>query len=149
MTPREEKIRKRVVAILLAAGKSSRLRRPKQLVPFRGMSLLRHAAMSALYSQCYKVVVVIGAFHMRVRKEVKHLDVACVRNSLWHRGIGASIKTGIEYFLKKEPKLDAFLFLLCDQPFVSEDHLSSCINCKKICRRTVRNRRQPRREIIS
>ena len=46
---------------ILAAGASTRLGQPKQLLPFRGRSLLRHAAETALASVFRPVVVVLGA----------------------------------------------------------------------------------------
>ena len=50
-----------IAAILLAAGESARLGRPKQLLRFRGRTLLRHAAETALASGCDGVYVVLGS----------------------------------------------------------------------------------------
>lgn len=119
--------RMKVAAIILAAGQSSRLRRPKQLVPFRGFTLIKNAVYAALFSQCEWVMVIIGAFHLRVRRELRYLDVDVVRSSLWHRGMGATLKSGVEFAMSSQPELDGFLFLLCDQPFLSEDHIDDMV----------------------
>ena len=50
-----------VPLILLAAGESSRMGTPKQLLTYNGLSLIRHAAIEAVKSDCEPVVVVLGA----------------------------------------------------------------------------------------
>lgn len=103
--------------VILAAGGSSRLGAPKQLLNFGGRSLLRRAADSALASVCRPVVVVLGAEADRLAGEVGGLSVQTVVNPRWESGIGSSIRAGIETL--ESDGVDAAVIVLCDQPLVT------------------------------
>ena len=77
-------------AVILAAGGSSRLARPKQLVQFRGKSLLRRIVDAAVEAKCSPVVVVIGSETEKTREELAGTGAIAVENKDWQRGIGAS-----------------------------------------------------------
>lgn len=109
----------RTWAVLLAAGRSSRLGSPKQLLAFEGRSLVRRAALAALGSGCDGVVVVLGAGAQAVSRELSGLDLIQVENPEWEEGIGASIRRGVEAALERDPECEAVLLLLADQPAVS------------------------------
>jgi len=112
--------------ILLAAGGSTRLGRPKQLVQIGTRSLIRRAADTALGSRAKEVIVVIGASAERIRAELKDLPLSVIENSKWQEGISSSIKAGLEVL---SPQSEGALFLLCDQPYVSSDLLNQLIDC--------------------
>jgi molybdenum cofactor cytidylyltransferase len=59
-----------VGAVVLAAGSSSRMGRPKQTLQFRGESLLRRAVLAALGAGCSPVIVVTGAYGELSRREL-------------------------------------------------------------------------------
>ena len=115
--------RRRVAAVLLAAGGSVRLGRPKQLLPFRHHTLLRHATETALASTCETVYVVLGALSERMVPELEDLPVHVVRNADWQEGMGASIRCGVSAALRGTDRLDGVLLLLADQPLVTPAHL--------------------------
>ena len=69
-----------VALLLLAAGASTRMGRPKQLLPYHGRSLLRHAAETAAASGCAPIVLVTGALHEELAAEVAGLSVQVVHN---------------------------------------------------------------------
>lgn len=108
---------RKVAIIILAAGGSRRLGRPKQLVEFGGKTLIRHAAEIALGTKCRPVVVVIGADSERVRSELKGLDVRAVENLEWETGMDSSIRAG----LKEVADVEGVVMMLCDQPLVTSD----------------------------
>ncbi|WP_303311064.1 nucleotidyltransferase family protein [Hymenobacter sp. BT730] len=108
--------------ILLAAGASSRLGQPKQLLPFEGKSLLRRAAETAIHADLGPVVVVTGALHEELLPELAGLQVAITRNESWERGMGASIKAGLRAAEALAP-LTGVLIMLCDQPLITSDLL--------------------------
>src|SRR6185503_13282856 len=83
-------------AIVLAAGGSSRLGVPKQLLEFHGESLVRRAAKAALESVCDRVVIVIGNHAQLMRQEIGDLPVSVVENKIWQIGISSSIRAGLE-----------------------------------------------------
>jgi molybdenum cofactor cytidylyltransferase len=117
--------------ILLAAGESSRLGQPKQLLPFQGRSLILRAATTALASMCRPVVVVLGANSDRIRSELNHLPVTLVHNPNWQLGLGSSIKAGLEAMSKigasNATKTDGVLLMVSDQPFITSDFLNKLV----------------------
>lgn len=115
----------KVGAIVLAAGGSSRMGSPKQLLPYRGKSLIRRAAETATESDCDRVVVVIGNQAPLMRRELEDLTVSIVENRDWLSGISSSIRVGLDELLKDE--LDGVVMMLCDQPFVTADVLNKLI----------------------
>ena len=103
-------------AVLLAAGESARFGRPKQLLPYRGRSLLRHAIECALGGGCEPVLVVLGARAAEVRSEVEATTARVVLNERWSDGIGGSIAAGVEALRTGWPDARGALLLACDQP---------------------------------
>ena len=118
---------KRIAAILLAAGGSSRMGRSKQLITFNGVSLVRRAAQTALSSQCDRLYVVTGAEGSAICSELEGIDVRIVPNPDWRKGIGSSIHAGIRAIRAEVDDFDAVLILLADQPVVNVDLLNDII----------------------
>ena len=115
-----------ISAIVLAAGGSSRLGKPKQLLTYRGETLIRQAAKTALDSVCDQVVVVVGSYAQQVRRELDDLPVSVVQNENWQSGISSSIRAGVEEVLLGDP--DGGVIMLCDQPFVTADVLNALVS---------------------
>lgn len=105
--------------VILAAGASTRLGTPKQLLQHRGRSLLRHTAEVAIASGCRPIVVVLGAQVEQLEAEVQQLPVYVVENNHWAKGMSSSIQTGMMVLQSIHPPVKAVVILLCDQPFVS------------------------------
>lgn len=117
-------------AVVLAAGGSSRMGRPKQLLVYQGRTLLRRAAETALASACRPVFVVLGKDFERMKEEVADLPVRVLHNSQWQSGIGVSIRIGVEA-AASEGKADDVLLLLCDQPHVTPGLLDELVKAKR------------------
>jgi len=113
--------------ILLAAGGSSRLGHPKQLLPFQGRTLLRHAAQTALASRCRPIVVVLGAQPDRLRPELAGLEVLVAENPGWESGMGSSIRAGLAALEMYAPNLTGIVLMLCDQPLISSASLNTLV----------------------
>ena len=106
--------------ILLAAGSSSRLGRPKQLLPYQGQTLLRRAAETAVAAAAAApVVVVTGAEHERLLPELQGLPVAPWRCPDWAVGMGASIRCGLTMLDSLCATWTEVVIMLCDQPHVT------------------------------
>jgi molybdenum cofactor cytidylyltransferase len=105
--------------VLLAAGNSSRMGKPKQLLAYRGTTLLRHAALTAIATGFAPVVVVLGAEGERCRAEIADLPVHPVVNTDWEKGMGTSIRAGIAELVRVAPETGAALIMLHDQPLIS------------------------------
>ncbi len=113
--------------ILLAAGSSSRMGQPKQLLKINRETLLHHAATVAMESAIGPVVVVLGANEAPHRKVLEGLDVEVVPNPGWETGMGSSLKAGLRHSLKHRPDTGAVLVMVCDQPLVTAIHLKQLV----------------------
>ncbi len=110
----------KIGTIILAAGDSSRMGgEPKQLLTYKGQSLIRRIAESALALQKGPVVIVLGASRERIVPELAGLPVTLVDNSSWPTGQASSLKTGLAALYLTRKDIDAVLVLHTDQPLVS------------------------------
>jgi len=106
----------RVGGVILAAGKSSRLGRPKQLLNLGGEPLLRHTVRNAANSNLDHVVLVLGARAAEIDAEIGYLGQRIVVNPLYDTGQSTSLRLGLESI---DHDAEAVLFLLGDQPTVT------------------------------
>jgi CTP:molybdopterin cytidylyltransferase MocA len=109
----------RVGIVLLAAGGSTRMGRPKQLLPFGRTTLLRHAVETALATGFSPLVVVLGAEPDACRIELEGLPVNVTQNDGWAGGMGGSLRAGVAELERVAPDIRAVLVMLHDQPHVS------------------------------
>lgn len=116
-----------VGAVILAAGPSRRLGRPKQLLELGGQSLLRRAACSALESGCTPIVVVTGANALACRESLRGLDLQEAENQQWESGLGSSVRVGIEAVVTLNPQIAAVVLMVCDQPFVTREIIAGLV----------------------
>ena len=106
--------------ILLAAGASARLGRPKQLLTYQGQTLLRRAAETAVaVAAGAPVVVVTGAEHERLLPELAGLPVVPRRCPDWQQGMGASLACGLTMLESLCAVWGRVIIMLCDQPLVT------------------------------
>ena len=113
--------------VILAGGGSRKLGTPKQLVEFRGKSLLRHAAQTALSCECEHTIVVLGSRADEIGEEIRDLAVETVVNDEWEGGISTSLRMGLAKLMLLDPELRAVVIMLSDQPFVNEKTVRSLI----------------------
>lgn len=106
-----------VALLLLAAGASTRMGQPKQLLPYHGRSLLRHAAEIAVASGCAPLVLVTGALHEALLPEITGLPIRAVHNPTWETGMASSLQAGLAAVAGANPA--AILVMLTDQPLVT------------------------------
>jgi molybdenum cofactor cytidylyltransferase len=118
--------RGRVALAILAAGGSRRMGRPKQLLPFRERTLLRHAVETAVASGCRPIAVVIGANAELIRDDLQPLPVLIADNREWESGIGSSLRLAIETLGAFED-IEGILITLSDQPLVTADALNRIV----------------------
>lgn len=112
-------------AIVLAAGGSTRLGRPKQLVALAGKSLLRRAAEAAVASGASPVVVVLGNEAESFLPELAGLPVWPVTNPDWQQGMGSSLRCGVRALQVDASSATAVLCMVCDQPRITSAHLQT------------------------
>lgn len=115
-------------AVVLAAGASRRLGRPKQLERREDRTLLRRAAELALAAGCDPVVVVLGYAAERLAEELAGLPVRTVAAPDWAEGMAASLRAGLAALPGDVP---AALLMVCDQPAVTAAHLQRLLGAHR------------------
>jgi CTP:molybdopterin cytidylyltransferase MocA len=109
-----------IAAVVLAAGASTRLGHPKQLVEYEGVPLVRHAVIAAREAGADPVIVVLGSEAHRVASALENLDgIHIVLNSRWQTGMASSLARGLEALAES----DGALIVLADQPLVDANAL--------------------------
>jgi len=117
-------------AIILAAGSSSRLGKPKQNLVFNGQTLLQRAIEAALSSVCRPVIVVLGSNVESIRPSIESYPIQIVYNPDWNAGMASSIRAGLMRFQEVQPAADSVILMLCDQPFVDAALLAQLVQSK-------------------
>lgn len=112
-----------VATIILAAGASLRLGRPKQLVDFEGQPLLMRSVDAARAAD--ELFVVLGARAAEIRKALNGDRLRVVINSEWEEGIASSIRAGVSAAVAAMPEIHGVLLMACDQPRVTAAHLGA------------------------
>jgi len=105
--------------IILAAGQSARLGRPKQLLRFGDKTLLQHTIDEALRAGALPVVVVTGARAEEVAGSIDSGPVEIVFNTQWEQGKGTGIAAGVRKIVEDCPEVTQVILSVCDQPFVT------------------------------
>lgn len=118
-------------SVILAAGSSSRLGRPKQLLQYQNKTLLQHIIDMVTPFNFTSSVVVLGAHADQIRDATNFKNVTAIDNKDWSEGIASSIRLGMKESIKLNPLLDSILFLLSDQPYVSTELIQELLNKHK------------------
>tara|TARA_R110002110_G_scaffold415059_1_gene647711 strand:+ start:733 stop:2379 length:1647 start_codon:yes stop_codon:yes gene_type:complete len=120
----------RIAAVVLAAGKSTRMSGPdnelpnKLLMPLAGKPMIVHAVEAALASEASPVVVVTGKDDNRVHQALAGLDVAFVHNPDFAEGLSTSLRTGLAAL---DATSDGAIICLGDMPDIRASHLDRLI----------------------
>lgn len=123
--PKHARPSPKIAAIVLGAGKSSRMGGPnKLLAELDGKTLIRHAAEAACGANLSQTVLVTGHLADQIEKEVAGLDLTAVHNPDFADGMSGSIRAGMNA-LKSD--IDAVIILLGDMPRITSGILSQLI----------------------
>jgi len=114
--------------VILAAGSSSRLGQPKQLLQYQNQTLLKRIIDIVIPFDFNPSVLVLGAYADQIRDAVNLENVTAVYNEHWSEGIASSIRVGVEESIKLNDSLKSILFVLSDQPFVSSGLIQRLID---------------------
>jgi molybdenum cofactor cytidylyltransferase len=129
-------IRNKTGIIILAAGGSTRLGRPKQLLPYQGTTLIGHIVGEAIAAELDPVVVVTGAFDKEINdafdNEINDAlpgkNIYFTHNPRWREGMGTSIVAGLAGAQARQPDTNSIIIAVCDQPHLSAGLLKTLIS---------------------
>lgn len=120
-----------VAVVIFAAGSSSRLGRPKQLLPLAGRPLVTHAARKARASKAERCIAMVGAARDSVQSVLERTIDEVVYNEDYARGQGATIAAAIRYLISTDELFgpcDAVVFVLGDQPGIETETINKVID---------------------
>ncbi|TQI70478.1 molybdenum cofactor cytidylyltransferase [Gramella sp. Hel_I_59] len=117
-----------IAVLILAAGSSKRLGKPKQLVKFKNKTLLQHSIDVSEALDFSEKIIVLGANEEKILNEVDLKNHKLLVNNNWQEGMSTSLKKGLEEIQKLHPAIENVLVLLSDQPFISELVLQELID---------------------
>ena len=113
-----------ISAVILAAGRSSRMGSLKQLLPFCGTTLIENVLNNLRKSQVDEIVVVLGFAADAIRLQIPLDGIKVVINEAYGEGMGTSVRAGIG---QVSPEAEAALVVLADQPFVRPETIDQLI----------------------
>lgn len=94
---------------------------------YNGKTLLRHGVQVAIDSGVKPIIAVLGANADALIKEIEYKEVQVIINREWNEGMGSSIRCGLQKLLDIAPGVDAAIFMVCDQPFVTVKLLNGLV----------------------
>ena len=107
--------------LLLAAGESSRLGRPKQLLDAGGEPLIRRVTRRLIELDAGPVGVIVGAHRDAIVAAIAGMSATIIMNDDWSQGIGTSIAAGVRW-ADADLSVVAAMIVLCDQPAIDAAH---------------------------
>lgn len=113
-----------ISAILLAAGESKRMGRPKQTLAWQGQTLLRHVLENLIRSDADEIILVLGHEAEAIRRGLTEFNIKIATNPDYPQGMASSLRQGL---LAMDPKSEAFLVLLADQPGIGPEVINLII----------------------
>jgi molybdenum cofactor cytidylyltransferase len=120
----------KLAVLILAAGKSSRMGRIKQLLEFDGKTLVQRSIENAINTGI-PVIVILGAGKDEIVPTLQGYSVQIVINENWTNGISSSLIAGLHSALSSIPDLDGVLITLADQPHITSSHLKNILGAAK------------------
>ena len=118
---------KRVSGIILAAGRSQRMGRPKALLPIYGATFLDHIVRQVRASRLVEVKIVLGHRPQAILDRLPDLKPATVVNSHYREGQLSSLQAGIRAL---DPETcDGLMLFLVDHPLVESSLIDQLVEC--------------------
>lgn len=115
----------------MAAGNSSRLGKPKQLLDYKGKTLLQTVIDEALATDCKPVITVLGAYAKEIAEHHRHNEIKIVINESWESGMGSSIVAGLSTLIKNNSDVECIIIAVADQAFIKKSNFNNLIEKQK------------------
>ncbi|WP_425390742.1 nucleotidyltransferase family protein [Ekhidna sp.] len=113
--------------MILAAGASSRLGQPKQLVKFEDKPLLQHTLDIGQEVNVQERVLVLGAKSELIQEVIIPGTFSIIHNYEWDKGMSTSIHVGLKSLEGKHTNLKHVIIMLSDQPYVTIEIINQLI----------------------
>lgn len=118
-----------IVAVILSAGESSRMGRPKALLPIDGVRFIEKIVTTLKLTRVGKIIVVLGHNSEEMRLKIADLPVDIVVNPDYKQGQLSSLTAAIRHIesLDNTASVDGILVHLVDHPYIDTDLVNSMI----------------------
>lgn len=120
---RPEEMAGELITLILAAGASRRMGKPKALLPWGKQTVLRHLLTEVQGSGPGEILLVTGAHREAIESEIPDGTAHTCHNPDWEQGMGVSLATGVRTLEHLFPDAGAALVMLVDQPLVTGAYL--------------------------
>lgn len=117
-----------IAIVLLAAGASTRMGFPKQLLKTGHETLIEKMTAVACSAGGQPVIVVLGAFYEAVAEKLDSYPVTILKNDRWQEGMGSTVACAFDFLRRQHPETAASVIMLCDQPHLNPAVLRRLIN---------------------
>ena len=110
-----------IVAVILSAGESSRMGRPKALLPISGIPFIEEIVRALKGTKVDEIIVVVGHHAAEIQEQIAHLPITVVVNEDYKKGQLSSLVAAIRSLESRtdSAKIDGLLVHLVDHPFIS------------------------------
>tara|TARA_R110002051_G_scaffold30845_3_gene71004 strand:- start:9002 stop:9604 length:603 start_codon:yes stop_codon:yes gene_type:complete len=122
----------KIAVIVLAAGASTRMgNNIKQLLPWKGITLLQHAIQEVESCEADTIFLVLGANFDKIKENILPTRCQIIENKNWKSGLGSSIAFGINNLKILREEYDAVLISLADQPLIDTEYYNYMLSVFK------------------
>lgn len=117
--------------LIIAAGESKRMGSPKQLLELEKETLINRITHIVKQAVNFPIYIVLGASAESIQVQLPKLDLIIVNNDHWQEGMASSISLGLTTAIAQNVHLDGVLLLVCDQPYITANIISSLLQMQK------------------
>lgn len=107
-----------IVAVVLSAGESSRMGRPKALLPIDGQTFIERIVAALKQAKVGKIIVILGHNARELQSKISHLPVEILINTDYKLGQLSSLQLAVRY-LQPDIECDGMLVHLVDHPYLA------------------------------
>jgi molybdenum cofactor cytidylyltransferase len=107
-----------IVAVVLAAGESSRMGRPKALLPIDGQTFIERIVAALKQTKVGKIIVILGHNARELQSKISHLPVEILINTDYKLGQLSSLQLAVRN-LRPDLDCDGMLVHLVDHPYLA------------------------------
>ena len=119
---------KNIAAVILAAGASTRMGEPKQLLKWGSTNLIGHVIETVAALNFKDVFLVLGAHFNEISQNIQQDKITILKNNNWQQGLGTSIACAVQNIIDTSLQVHGVLIVLCDQPFITVEFLNKMLS---------------------